>query len=126
MTVIDEYTQSVPIGTTWGLESPLYILGIIICIILGILLIAIAIASIREKMFVLGITSFLAALIGFMGAAACCTKNVYVEVPEYKIICDENVTIAEFEEKYELMEKDGNIYVVRDKGWEELINNGNS
>ena len=62
-------------------------------------------------------------LLMLLGAVLWCLIGVFVdanyEIPtgkyEYKVIVDDNVSMAEFYEHYELVDQEGKIFIVREK-----------
>lgn len=47
------------------------------------------------------------------------TINPYREIPRYEVTISEDVNLQEFEQKYEIIEQRGKIYVIQEKEVEE-------
>ena len=62
-------------------------------------------------------------LLFLMGAVLCMVTGVVIdttyEIPtdeyEYKVIIDDNVSMTEFCERYEVVDQDGKIFIIREK-----------
>lgn len=67
----------------------------------------------------LGVIIFLVVFIAggaLFGTLVGCTTGEPVEYEtQYKVVIDDSVSINEFTEKYEIIDQDGKIYIVREK-----------
>jgi hypothetical protein len=67
----------------------------------------------------LGITVFLVVFIvgsALFGTLIGCTTGEPIEYEtQYKVVIDDSVSMNEFLEKYEIIDQDGKIYIVREK-----------
>lgn len=80
----------------------------ILYLIISILSIIIAFREKRASQFVFfGIIAFFCVIL-FFGFF----KSNYIE---YEVTIDDNVSFIEFTEKYEILEKNGNIYTIKEK-----------
>ena len=46
------------------------------------------------------------------------SEPIYKEVPTYQVTINDEVTFHEIYDKYDVIEENGEIYTLRDKGWE--------
>lgn len=54
-------------------------------------------------------------LLGLVAGGICCTESDEVEI-SYKVTVSEEVPLNEFLDKYEIIDQDGKIYTVRERG----------
>lgn len=127
MNIVYQTTEKFLVGRTWGFENFFYILAFIIGVIFIISYSCFAIKTFILKDYSISFYIFVCVLFGVL--ATYCTihsKPVYVEIPQYEIVLNENYDMKDFYDKYDVIDTRGEIFIVRDKGWEELVNNGNS
>ena len=55
------------------------------------------------------------ALLGLVAGGICCTESDEVEI-SYKVTVSEEVSLNDFMEKYEIIDQEGKIYTVRERG----------
>lgn len=93
-------------------NSVLLIVLMITFLILGVTLVIISLAKDSFLMSILGLVSFIIFAI-FVVLVVC------VEVPtgeyQYQVTIDENVSMTEFFEKYEIIDTQGKIYTIKEK-----------
>ena len=52
----------------------------------------------------------------FLFAAVCvASKEPIVYETQYKVLLDESIQLTEFFEKYEILDQDGKIYIIRER-----------
>ena len=120
MDIINETIQYIKIGETWGTTEGMLgptialTLGIIIAICFGTWA-TIACYRVEKNPFgiILPITLMVIAVI--MAIEIWHSKPVYKEVPEYTITINDTVTAKEFFDKYDLIDRRGEIFVVIEK-----------
>ncbi len=123
MDIISETIQYVEIGETWGTTEGMLgptialTIGIIIAICFGTLA-TISCYQVEKNPFGIILPIILMVIAVIMAIEIWHSKPIYKEVPEYTITIDDTVTAKEFFDTYELQSIDGDIYIVRDKGWE--------
>lgn len=119
MTILNETVEKIQTGYTWGLYGK----GILL-LLLGLALVIVTIyflVSLRWKEdWGAGIFLGFFLLMGlFIGFIAFHTKPVYKEVPQYEVLLDEEVPFRDIYENYEIIDQRGQIFVLRDKGWDD-------
>lgn len=102
------YKEALP---TWA------IIVMIAVIVIPISLMTIGKIIDNDDMLLIGITSF---LIGCVLAAGirlfAYGPTDKIDYIEHEVLIDDSVSLAEFNEKYEIVSQKGKIYVVREKG----------
>lgn len=63
--------------------------------------------------FITGI--IIGVLLGIPAGAICCTETDEVEI-SYKVTISDEVSLNEFLDKYEIIDQDGKIYTVKERG----------
>lgn len=119
MTIINETTKAIQIGNTWGFGNSEDIAKFFVCLILCGLFVVGFIWVIKN--FDYGLQSILilfgiVIIIAGLGAMAeAHTKPIYEYTPQYEILIDDTVTAKEFFDKYDLIDRRGEIFVVIEK-----------
>lgn len=106
--VATEYTYN------YWLAGIIYLFLVISCGILGAVVAHTESISWREGV-VIGV--LVSGIIGLFLFAAVCTMS---EEPiayetQYKVLLDESIQLTEFFEKYEILDQDGKIYIIRER-----------
>jgi hypothetical protein len=94
--------------------------GITFFITLGIFLFISVYISIEESEWfyfpLFSITGVIVGvLLGVLAGGTCCTETNEVEI-SYKVLISDEVPLNEFLDKYEIIDQDGKIYTVRERG----------
>lgn len=120
MEILNQYTVEIVDHYVWGI-SPWIILSFIL-IGGGIIIFWNVIDS--------WIISFFSPMDIFIIITGCCLiflgilcwhlKPVYREIQEYQITVNDTTTFNEITNNYEIMEQNGKIFTVREKGWESV------
>lgn len=127
MNIVYQTTEQFLVGKTWGFENATMIFLFIIGIVFVILSIPVCIRAIIDKDYIVSAWIFVWVLLGLFDTyMSVHSKPIYVEIPQYEIVLDENYNMKDFYDKYDVIDTRGEIFIVRDKGWEELVNDGNS
>lgn len=126
MRIIDGWYINIITGTTWGFDSWVTGVLVILIIITGIACLeALHKASNitkSDKIAKAILIGFVVISCGFIISTAAHTKPVYKQVLEYKIECTD-VTANKFFEVFELQEQvDETHYIVRQKNWRDQLN----
>jgi hypothetical protein len=122
MTILNQTTELIENGYTWGVSLNfsfffLLIAGLLIVITFIYLWCMMpkdtGIQYLGAKVFcafcvILG-------LIAITGAFH--SQPTYQEVPQYEVILDNTIPFHEIYDKYDIIEQRGQIFVLRDKGW---------
>ena len=108
-------TEEVAIAwASWNWKG--FLLAVGLCLLVGI--IAGILASISDD-WELGVIIFLVVFIAgsaLFGTLVGCTTDEPIEYETlYKVVIDNSVSMNEFTEKYEIIDQDGKIYIVREK-----------
>jgi hypothetical protein len=118
MEILNQYTVEIVDHYVWGI-SPWIILSFIL-IGGGIVIFWNVIDSWSISFF-----SFMDIFIIISGCCLIClgilcwhVKPVYREIQEYQITVNDTTTFNEITNNYEIMEQNGEIFTVREKGWE--------
>lgn len=96
--------------TFWVAVLAWFVIGLVIGVIFGL----------NEYSFFAGLIMFLTlfivggGLFGFVLGAATGAPTEYTD--QYKVIVDDSVSMNEFVEKYEIIDQEGKIFVVRERG----------
>lgn len=120
MEILNQYTVEIVDHYIWGV-SPWIILSFIL-IGAGIILIWGVIDG-----WIIGFfdpTEIFIFILGcgliFLSVLCWHVKPVYREVQEYQITVNDTTTFNEITNSYEIMEQNGEIFTVREKGWESV------
>ena len=116
MTILNQYVERIPIDSTWGFSTIGLICGL--CALGGLLLLLWALRSIDWETDLGMFLAVLAVTILFAIGSFTSFSNgttIYKEIPRYEVIFDENLTIQEFLDKYEIIERRGEIYIISEK-----------
>lgn len=123
MTILNQTVELIQKGYTWGVDWnsyrfwPLLIGGLILVLFFGWVLFDNASEKIGLKLFCI-----LTILFGiFATTMAFHTKPVYKEVRQYEVLLDDIIPFHEVYDNYDFIEQRGQIFVLRERGWE---NNG--
>lgn len=121
MTILNETVEKIQTGYTWGIYGK----GILL-LLFGVVLVASIIYSYflirldwKEDWgvgFMLGCLLLIGCVVVLCGVH---TKPVYKEVPQYEVFLDEEVPFRDIYENYEIIDQRGQIFVLRDKGWDD-------
>lgn len=119
MTIINETTQAIQIGNTWGFGGGADIAKFFVCLALcGFFIFALiwGVKNFDNELQSMLITFVIMIIITGLGALAeAHTKPIYKYTPQYEILIDDTVTAREFFDKYELIDRRGEIFVVVEK-----------
>ena len=119
MTIINETTKAIQIGETWGFYNATNVLGFFVLLgVCGFFIFAIIWGAKNidyELQSMLTLFVIIAIISGFGALAAAHTKPVYKYTSQYEILIDDTVTAREFFDKYNLIDRRGEIFVVEEK-----------
>ena len=113
MEILNQYAEVITIGTYVGMNQWAWILGI--AFIVSTILLVISIANLWNGFDVF----FLFIAIGCFASfcAALITNPIKVETTTYQVTINDTVNFNEFMDKYDIIDQEGRIYTIRDKGW---------
>ena len=120
MEILNQYTIKIIDHYVWGI-SPWIILSFIL-IGGGIAILWIVIDSWITSFFS-PIDIFILILgIGLisLGVVCCHLKPVYKEIQEYQVTINDTIPFNEITDNYDIMEQNGKILTIREKGWESI------
>lgn len=119
MTIINEITKAIQIGNTWGFGNGEDIVKFFVCLILCGLFVAALIWGTKnfddELRSILMLFVIIIIVTGLGAIAEAHTKPIYEYTPQYEILIDDTVTAKEFFDKYDLIDRRGEIFVVVEK-----------
>ena len=107
--VLAQHTILVEIGTTWGF-SPIAILGSLL-IIFGLIAIYCIITEKECPVW----APFVIIIMLALGVFSWYQKPIKQECIEYKATIDETVSLKEFNKRYIILNKEGEIYTFRER-----------
>ena len=111
MTILNETTELIQTGLTWGFSFSFW--NIIFCI-LGILAIIFCIYLIIDE----GPNSLisLCLILGIAVVIGCFhSKPVYREIPQYEVIINEDTSFYDIYNNYDVIEQRGEIFILQEK-----------
>ena len=119
MTIINETTELVENGYTWGFcwETILGMMAVVFAIVQLIFVFKI---YKLEKRFDLAMWMFslFAAFLIAIGIGSWHLKPTYREVKQYEVLMDNKISFVEVYNNYDIINQRGDIYILRDKNWE--------
>ena len=98
-------------GSTWGFS----IIGLIVAILSLFILISIIFSVIKDEGAESILLSLVAAVGIFISLMCFGTANEYFDYYKYQVIIGDSVSLTEFMEKYEILDQEGLIYIVKEK-----------
>lgn len=111
MTILNETTELIQEGYTWGFDFSFWN---IIIFILGILALIVCIYFIIDEGPSLGIS--FAFILGIAVVIGCFhSKPVYREIPQYEVIISEDTSFYDIYNNYDVIEQRGEIFILREK-----------
>ena len=105
-----EILSQEPIMESSDLGRTIFLIGAGICLVIGIL-----IEALNDNGIGFIIAGFGAFLCLWIGIIIDDSNKMPTGKYEYKVIIDDNVSMAEFYEQYEVIDQDGKIFIVREK-----------
>lgn len=119
MTIINETTKAIQIGNTWGFGNGEDIAKFFVCLALcGFFIFALIWGAKNlddEFRSILTLFVIIIIITGLGASAEAHTKPIYKYTPQYEILIDDTVTAREFFDKYDLIDRRGEIFVVIEK-----------
>lgn len=112
ITVLNQYVTQVKIGETWGF-SYMAVIGIFF-LVMAVALIITAFSEAEFILFILGIIPLVVGILSWN------FKPIYQECMEYKGTIEDSVSLNEFNEKYIIISKEGELYTFRERAETEL------
>ena len=98
-------------GSTWGFS----IVGLIVAILTLFVLIGTILSITKDGGSEIFLSSLVVAIGIFISLMCFGTANEYFDYYKYQVIIDDSVSLIEFMEKYEILDQEGLIYIVREK-----------
>lgn len=118
MTILNEYMEQIVVGEHFVINIGVIILGILIASGIG-LFIYLGIQDQDEKLWGgIIVACIVLSFVGGLGIYACGTEFTYKDVPTYEVIIDKDTDFLAFYDTYDILEQRGDIFVIREKGWE--------
>lgn len=120
MTILNQTVELIQKGYTWGIDWNSYkfwlllIGGLILILFFGWVLFDNSTEKIGLKLFC--ISTILFGI--FSTTMAFHTKPVYKEIRQYEVLLDDIIPFHEVYDNYDLIEQRGQIFVLRERGWE--------
>lgn len=112
--VLAQRTVLVEIGTTWGF-TPTAVFGSLL-IIVGLIVVYCMITERECPAW----APFVLIIMFVLGVFGWCQKPIKQECIEYKATIDDTVSLNEFNEKYIIISKEGELYTFRERAETEL------
>ena len=119
MTILNETVEKIQTGYTWGIYGKgiiLLLFGLILAASMLYFLINLNWKEDWSAGLMMGFILFLGCLAILCGIH---TKPVFKEVPQYEVLLNEEVPFRDIYENYEIIDQRGQIFVLRDKGWDD-------
>ena len=116
MTILNEYMEQVVVGKYFAVNIAVVILGILIVSGVGILIyLGIQDGKLWGDVI---IACIILSVVGGLSIRCCGTEFTYKDVPTYEVIIDKDADFRAFYDTYDILEQRGDIFVIREKGWE--------
>ena len=113
MTILNEYMEQIAVGEYFAFNIGVVILGILIISAIGLFIYL----GIQDGKIWSGVI-IIVSLVGGLGIIGCGTEFIYKDVPTYEVIIDKDADFRAFYDTYDILEQRGDIFVIREKGWE--------
>ena len=115
MTILNQFIEQVQVGTEYHFGALCWVITLI-----GLAIIIISwIFAYKIDIFGFGLVMMIMMLFLMAVGTACAgDKPIYKDITTYEVIINEDTSFHEIFDNYDVIEQRGNIFTIREKGWE--------